>query len=89
MTGPCSLRLVFADGVAGELQLASVVQGGGPLLAPLRDPAFFALVRVDPEAGTVVWPNGADLDPDVLYHAVATGLDIESARRALSELYSA
>lgn len=88
-TGPCSLRLIFADGVAGELQLSIAVESGGPLLAPLRDPAFFALVRVDPEAGTVVWPNGADLDPDVLHHAVATGLDIEAARRALGELYSA
>lgn len=33
----------------------------------LRDPAYFAQVRVDPELGTVAWPNGADLDPDVLY----------------------
>jgi hypothetical protein len=24
-------------------------------------------VRVDPELGTVVWPNGYDLDPDVLH----------------------
>jgi len=35
---------------------------------PLKDPDFFSQVRVDPEAGTVVWPNGVDLDPDVLYH---------------------
>ena len=89
VTGPCSLRLVFADGVVGELSLCAVAESGGPLLAPLRDPVFFALVRVDPEAGTVVWPNGADLDPDVLRHAVAAGLDIEAARRALGELYSA
>lgn len=50
---------------------------------PLRDPAFFAQVRVDPEAGTLVWPNGADLDPLVL-HSRVTGrpitLDIPSAQ---------
>ena len=35
----------------------------------LQDPAFFAQVSVDHAAGTVVWPNGVDLDPDVLYEA--------------------
>ena len=34
---------------------------------PLRDPDYFAQVRVDPEAGTIVWPNGVDLDPQVLH----------------------
>jgi hypothetical protein len=34
---------------------------------PLKDPSYFARVRVDQELGSVVWPNGADLDPDVLY----------------------
>jgi hypothetical protein len=33
----------------------------------LRDPAYFAQVRVAPELGAVTWPNGADLYPDVLY----------------------
>lgn len=50
---------------------------------PLRDPAFFSQVRVDPEAGTIVWPNGADLDPLVL-HSRVTGvpitLDLPSAQ---------
>jgi hypothetical protein len=32
-----------------------------------RDPELFRRVRVDHELGTVVWPNGADLDPDVLH----------------------
>jgi len=35
--------------------------------APLLDPDVFAQVRVHPELGTVVWPTGADVDPDVLY----------------------
>lgn len=34
---------------------------------PLRDPDYFRQMRVDPELGTVVWPNGFDLDPDVLH----------------------
>jgi hypothetical protein len=34
---------------------------------PVRtDPRFFRSVQVDPELGTIVWPNGADIDPDVL-----------------------
>ena len=39
----------------------------GTMFAPLKDPAFFAQVRVDEERGTVVWPNGLDLDPETLY----------------------
>jgi hypothetical protein len=37
------------------------------MLEPVRrDPQLFRSVRVDETLGTVVWPNGADLDPDVL-----------------------
>jgi hypothetical protein len=28
--------------------------------------ALFRAVRVDPLLGTIVWPNDADIDPDVL-----------------------
>jgi hypothetical protein len=41
------------------------------VFAPLGDPARFAEVGVNPELGTVGWPNGADLDPDVLYAKVS------------------
>ena len=61
--------LRFEDGVAGELDLDQMIEFKG-VFAPLRDHSEFALLRVDPEAGTIVWPNGADLDPDVLYAAV-------------------
>lgn len=37
------------------------------MFGPIRkDAALFRSVRVDEELGTIVWPNGADIDPDVL-----------------------
>jgi hypothetical protein len=61
-----TVRVVFDDGTVSELDLESELWG--PVFEPLReDPALFRQVRVDPELGTIVWPNGADLDPDVLH----------------------
>ena len=47
----------------------------GGVFERLSDPAFFAQVAVDPVAGTLAWPNGVDLDPDVLHgdHEPASG----------------
>jgi hypothetical protein len=67
--GDHRLRLRFEDGVEGEVDLSTVVPFED-VFAPLRDPAVFAAVRIDPELGTICWPNGADLDPDVLYALV-------------------
>lgn len=64
--GGYRLYLRFEDGVAGELDFAGRLRFEG-VFAPLRDPAVFAQVRIHPDLGTVAWPNGADLDPDVLY----------------------
>jgi hypothetical protein len=68
------LHLRFEDGVEGVVDLAPHLSFRG-VFEPLRDPAYFALVRVDPELGSVAWPNGADLDPDVLYGRL-TGMPI-------------
>lgn len=65
-----SLHLEFEDGVAGDIDVASLVPFEG-VFAPLRDKRVFDQVRVDADAGTIVWPNGADLDPDVLYALVS------------------
>jgi hypothetical protein len=35
----------------------------------LHDPAVFAQVFVDPELGTIAWPNGVDMAPEPLYEA--------------------
>lgn len=60
------LRLGFDDGSTREVDLADDLWG--QIFEPLRkDPHLFRQVHVDHELGTVVWPNGADLDPDVLY----------------------
>jgi hypothetical protein len=63
------LRLTFEDGAEGEFDVGALVGFDG-VFAPLRDPDYFGLVKVNPELGTVAWPNGADLDPKVLHDAV-------------------
>lgn len=65
------LEITFEDGVTGIVDIKQLVTWEG-VFAPLVDPYFFGQVQVDIELGTVVWPNGADLDPDVLY-ALASG----------------
>ena len=73
-TGPYRLRLRFDDGAEGEIDIQATTTFEG-VFEPLRDPTFFSQVRVDDDAGTIVWPNGADLDPLVL-HSKVTGIPI-------------
>jgi hypothetical protein len=68
--GGYRLYLRFEDGVAGELDISRLIPFDG-VFADLRDMSRFAEVRVDAELGTICWPNGADLDPDVLYSKLA------------------
>jgi hypothetical protein len=51
----------FSDGAEGEVDLAGELDG--PIFEPLRDPAYFRLVTLDPGVHTIAWPNGADLAP--------------------------
>ena len=60
------LRLGFSDGLVRDVDLG-YLKDHGPIFEPLRDPGFFAQVRVEAEAHTIVWPNGADVDPLVLH----------------------
>jgi hypothetical protein len=72
------LRLGFSDGSTREVDLDRYMWG--PVFQPLREnPSLFRQVRVDPELGTIVWPNGADMDPDVLHG------DFEPARPGTRE----
>lgn len=65
----------FEDGVEGEFDLSKLVEFKG-VFAALRDLEEVRKVTVHPDLGTVCWPTGADLDPDVLYSLV-TGQAIE------------
>lgn len=68
------LCIRFEDGVEGVVDLGTIIGFRG-VFTPLKDPAYFAQVRVDPDLGTVSWPNGADLDPDVLYGRLVPNSD--------------
>lgn len=57
--------LRFEDGSEGEIDLSQELDG--PVFEPLRDVQVFAQVRVNPDTGTIEWPNGADFAPEFLY----------------------
>jgi hypothetical protein len=61
------VELAFSDGVRGVVDLANRIVGRGGVFGPLEDPEFFRRVAVDNELGTILWPNGADFCPDMLY----------------------
>ena len=59
------VKLDFTDGTNKEIDLEPYFHG--PIFEPIRnDPNMFRSVYVDERAGTIMWPNGADIDPDVL-----------------------
>jgi len=79
-----NLRLTFTDGTVRVLDMMPYLRG--PIFEPVRsNRAFFEAVRVDPELGTIVWPNGADVCPDVLYE----GLDPETVSPSTSPKFLA
>src|SRR5712692_6284144 len=59
------LRLEFSDGVVKRVNLSGELHG--EVFEPLKDPQFFKRVFLNPETGTIEWPNGADFAPEFLY----------------------
>jgi hypothetical protein len=59
------VEFTFTDDSTREIDLEPYFWG--PIFEPLKDIEFFKKFRIDRELGTIVWPNGADIDPDVLY----------------------
>jgi hypothetical protein len=61
-----AVHVRFEDGLAAEVDLSYLLDYGG-VFGPLRDLEYFRQLRADPEAGTIVWPNEADIAPETLY----------------------
>jgi len=78
------LNLRFEDGLTAIVDMDLVIDRYDGVFAPLLDPAFFSQVRVDRELGTIVWPNGADICPDVLYSFASGKPIIVNGERVLN-----
>lgn len=69
------LLVRFDDDIEGVVDVEQMVRLSGVFEA-LCETSFFAQVKVHPELGIVCWPNGADLDSDVLYALVTRGVNL-------------
>jgi hypothetical protein len=65
IVGPHMLNVGFEDGTEQQINFRPVLQG--VVFGPLQDLTTFNAVVLDPEAGTLTWPNGADFDPSTLH----------------------
>lgn len=75
------LELTFSDGSQAKLNFRDRIVDRGGVFAPLEDLEFFKRVRVDPEIGTLIWPNEVDFCPDVLY-SEAMGISLPAPQPA-------
>lgn len=73
------LRLTFEDGTVGDVDFGRREWRG--VFERLNDPAEFARVEVDGEAGTITWPGGLDMAPEPLYEEASRHLvqDVQAA----------
>lgn len=63
--GMYRLKLLFDDGTSRTIDFQPVL--AGPIYGPLLDMNLFSKASIDPEIHTLVWPNGADFDPETLH----------------------
>jgi len=63
--GDYRLMVEFSDDTVGERDFSFIRGRSGPMVEPLKDPAYFRRVFV--EDGVLTWPNGYDWDPIALH----------------------
>jgi hypothetical protein len=78
--GDHRLRVEFSDDTVGERDFSFLARETGPMVEPLRDPAYFARVFV--ENGVLTWPNGFDLDPIALHNEMKQAGELHTAGTA-------
>jgi hypothetical protein len=74
-----TLRVEFDDQSQQTIDFKPVL--GGKLFGPLRDLSLFNQVQIDPEVHTLVWPNGADFDPETLHDWPRLAQSLEARAR--------
>ena len=66
IVGPYTLKVTFNDNETQVINFEPTLHGA--LFGPLRDLNVFNQVKIDAEVKTLVWPNGADFDPETLHN---------------------
>jgi hypothetical protein len=66
IVAPYTLWVKFDDNTEQTIDFRPVLHG--ELYSPLQDLALFNQVRIDQETKILVWPNGADFDPETLHN---------------------
>jgi hypothetical protein len=60
------LDITYSDGKQNTVDLTPFFSM--ELYRPLQNQSEFKKVYIDKETGTIMWPCGADFDPDTLYN---------------------
>jgi len=84
--GPFTIRVAFEDGTTQVIDFRPVL--AGEVFGPLGDPEVFDKVRLDSEAGTLVWPNGADFDPTTLHNWPEEGPRLADLARKWASIHT-
>lgn len=63
---PFTLKIKFDDETERVINLRPILEGA--LYKPLQSESLFNQVEINPKLHTLVWPNGADFDPETLYN---------------------
>src|SRR5688572_1968682 len=77
IVAPHTLKVDFSDGSSRRIDFRPAL--AGEIYGPLRDLKLFEKVSLDHEVHTLVWPNGADFDPETLHDWPEKADDVTAA----------